>query len=138
MKLKTLQHSITSISHVNSSNKMFCSIHDFTFLMIDKKIKGQVSFESSEKKETFACANFSKICYIACPINRTGKLICLRASLHECDCTGLIDKPKEGGRCKRAKNSLKWQKFCLLHFIYVLQVISSCFWKFQFSGSIGG
>ena len=30
---------------------MFCSIHDFTFLMTDTKIKGQVSFESSEKKE---------------------------------------------------------------------------------------
>ena len=51
MKLKTFQHSITSISHVNNSNKMFCSIHDFTFLMIDKKIKGQVTFESSEKKK---------------------------------------------------------------------------------------
>ena len=30
---------------------MFSSIHDFTFLMTDKKIKGQVSFESSEKKK---------------------------------------------------------------------------------------
>ena len=30
---------------------MFCSIHDFTFLMIDTKTKGQVSFESSEKKK---------------------------------------------------------------------------------------
>ena len=37
--------------HINSSNKMFCSIHNFTFLMTDTKIKGQVSFESSEKKE---------------------------------------------------------------------------------------
>ena len=30
---------------------MFCSILDFTFLMTDAKIKGQVSFESSEKKK---------------------------------------------------------------------------------------
>ena len=31
---------------------MFCSIHDFTFLMTNtKKIKGQVSFESPEKKK---------------------------------------------------------------------------------------
>ena len=30
---------------------MFCSIHDFTFLTRDTKIKGQVSFESSEKKK---------------------------------------------------------------------------------------
>ena len=30
---------------------MFCSIHDFTFLMTDTKIKGQVFFESSEKKK---------------------------------------------------------------------------------------
>ena len=39
------------ILHINSSNKMFCSIYDFTFLMKDTKIKGQVSFESSEKKK---------------------------------------------------------------------------------------
>ena len=39
------------LSYVNSSNKMFCSIHDFTFLMIDTKIKGQVSSESPEKKK---------------------------------------------------------------------------------------
>ena len=30
---------------------MFCSVHDFTFLMIDAKIKGQVSCEFSEKKK---------------------------------------------------------------------------------------
>ena len=60
---KTLQHNIACILHINSSNKIFCSIHDFTFLMTDTNVKGQVSFESSEKKETFACAIFSKICY---------------------------------------------------------------------------
>ena len=60
---------------------MFCLILDFTFLMTDAKIKGQVSFESSEKKETFACVVFSKICYVACAINRAGKLICLCACL---------------------------------------------------------
>ena len=32
---------------------MFCSIHDFTCFMTDTKIKGQVSFESSEKKKVF-------------------------------------------------------------------------------------
>ena len=58
---------------------MFCSIHDFTFLMTDTKIKGQVSFESSERKETFACAIVSKICYVACAINCAGKLISLPA-----------------------------------------------------------
>ena len=30
---------------------MFCSIHDFTFLMTDTRIKEQVSFESGEKKK---------------------------------------------------------------------------------------
>ena len=30
---------------------MFCSIHEFTFLMTDTKIKGQVFFEPSEKKK---------------------------------------------------------------------------------------
>ena len=65
---------------------MFCSIHNFTFLMANTKIKGQVSFE------TFACTIFCKICYVACAINCAGKLICLRACLHECDRMGLIDK----------------------------------------------
>ena len=71
---------------------MFCSVHDFTFLMTDTKSKGQVSFEFSEKKETFACAIFSKICYVASAISCTGKLICLHACLHERDRAGLIDK----------------------------------------------
>ena len=48
---KTLQRNITCILHINSSNKMFSSIHDFAFLMTDTLIKGQVSFESSEKKK---------------------------------------------------------------------------------------
>ena len=48
---KTLQHNVICILHISSSNKMFCSVHDFTFLMADTKIKGQVSFESSEKKK---------------------------------------------------------------------------------------
>ena len=72
---------------------MFCSVHDFTFLMTDTKIKGQVSFEPLEKKK-LACAIFDKICYVACAINRAGKLICMRACLHERDRAGLIDKPE--------------------------------------------
>ena len=35
---KTLQHNITRISHTSNSNRMFCSVHDFTFLMTDTKI----------------------------------------------------------------------------------------------------
>ena len=38
-----MQHNIACILHISSSNKMFCSIHDFTFLMTETKIKGQVS-----------------------------------------------------------------------------------------------
>ena len=37
--------------HINNSNRMFCSIHDFTFHMTDKKKKGQGSFEFSGKKK---------------------------------------------------------------------------------------
>ena len=48
---KTLQYNITWILYINSSNRMFCSIHNFTFLMIDTKIWGQVFFKSSEKKK---------------------------------------------------------------------------------------
>ena len=42
---KTLQYNIKRILHTSGSNKKFCSIHDFTFLMTDTKIKEQVSFE---------------------------------------------------------------------------------------------
>ena len=37
---------------------MFCSVNNFTFLMTDTKIKGHISFESSEKKK-FLPARFS-------------------------------------------------------------------------------
>ena len=47
---KTLQYNITYILHINSSNRMFRSIHDFTFLMTDKNLR-KVSFESPEKKK---------------------------------------------------------------------------------------
>ena len=82
---------------------MFCLIDDFTFLMADTKIKGLkklVSFESSEEKKKLACVIFSKICYVVCAVNCAGKLMWLRACLHECDCAGLIDKPG-GGEGKR-------------------------------------
>ena len=74
---KILQYNITCILHINSSNRMFCSIHDFTFLMKDTNIKEQVSLDSWEKKKLFGCAIFSKMFYVAYAINRTGKLICL-------------------------------------------------------------
>ena len=45
-----MQYNITRILHKSSSNRMFCSIHDFTFLMTDTKIKEHVPFESWEKK----------------------------------------------------------------------------------------
>ena len=72
---------------------MFCSIHDSNFLMTDTEIKEQVSFEWWEKKEVFAGTIFGNICFVACAINRAGKLICLRACLHERDRTVVIDKP---------------------------------------------
>ena len=42
---KTLQYDITRILHINNSNRIFHSIHNFTFLMTDTKIKERVSFE---------------------------------------------------------------------------------------------
>ena len=81
---------------------MFCSIHDFTFLMTDTKIKDK-SLLSLQKKETFAHAIFSKICYVACAINCAGKMIYLRACLHKHDCTGPIGKPDA---CKKSTASL--------------------------------
>ena len=58
--------------------------------MTEQKLKN-VSLLSLEKKETFACTIFGKICHAAYAINRAGQLICLRASLHERCRTGLID-----------------------------------------------
>ena len=49
------------------------------FLWQIKEIKGQVCFESSEKKKLLP-ARFS-VKFVACANNRAGKLICLRARL---------------------------------------------------------
>ena len=67
---------------------------DISLLMTDTKSKKQVSFV--KKKKNFVCAIFGKICYVVCAINRAGKLICLRACLHERNHAGLIDKPGVG------------------------------------------
>ena len=61
---------------------------------------------SLDKKETFACAIFGKICYVACLINRAGQLICLHASLHKSDRAGLIDKPACMDQVKFVEDSL--------------------------------
>ena len=88
---------------------MFCSIYDFTFLMTDTKIKGQVSFESSEKKKLLpARVKFvSKIYYVACTINHAGNLICLHACLQDCNCAHLIDNPEmlQGCLCQQFLSS---------------------------------
>ena len=57
----------------------------YLFLWQTQKLSDE-SLLNLEKKR-------SKICYVACAINHTGKLICLHACLHEHDHTGLIDKP---------------------------------------------
>ena len=69
------------ILHVNSSNRIICSIHDLNFIMADKKNVRASLFWVLRKKETFACTIFSKICYVTCAINRADKLICLCACL---------------------------------------------------------
>ena len=50
---------------------------------------------------------FGNICYIACAINRVGKLICLRACLHERDHAGLTDKPDLSNYKNHAKQKKK-------------------------------
>ena len=60
----------------------------YTFSYDTRKPKSK-SFLSLEKKETFACPILGNICYVACAINCTGKLICLCACLHEHDRAGL-------------------------------------------------
>ena len=80
---------------------MFCSIHDFNFL-IDrhKNLKTSLSWDF-RKKETFACAIFGKIYYVTSAINRAGKLICLRAFLHKRDRAGLTDKSDKSLTCPK-------------------------------------
>ena len=60
--------------------------------MADTKLKNTCLL-SLEKKETSACAIFSKIFYVDYEINRAGQLICLIASQQEHDRAGLTDKP---------------------------------------------
>ena len=64
------------------------------------KIKWHVSFE------TFACAIFGKIAYVAGAINRAGQLNCLLASLPEPDRAGLIDKAES------LKSKVQWNNNC--------------------------
>ena len=99
MKLKTfktLQYNITHILHINSSTIIFCVIHNFTFLMIDTKIKEQVSFESWEKKKLLV-AQFSVKCIVlpAQSIMLANWFVCIPAwtSRDEQDRAGLNDKP---------------------------------------------
>ena len=72
---------------------MFCSIHNFNFLIDRHKILRTSLSEDFRKKETFACVVFGDIYYVACKINHTGKLISLRPCLHKHDHVGLINKP---------------------------------------------
>ena len=70
----------------------FVQFRILLFLWQTQKLKNKF-FWVLREKETFACAIFTKICYVACRINRASKLIYLRACLHEHDRAGLTDKP---------------------------------------------
>ena len=63
------------------------------FLWQTQKLKNKSLLSDEGKKEVFAGTIFGNICCVACAINRAGKLICLRACLHERDRTVVIDKP---------------------------------------------
>ena len=76
---------------------MFCSMHDFTFLMTGKNLR-KVSFESPEKKK-LACKIFGKVSYVACAINHAGKLLSLCGCLHKCNCVGFIKTPTVCQEC---------------------------------------
>ena len=78
------------------------------FLWETQKFKDK-SLLSLEKKKTFAGANFSKICWNACPINCSGKFICLHAYLHEHSHVGLTDKLEETIWAKWPKIAWKTQ-----------------------------
>ena len=88
MKLKTfkaLQGNITGI-------ECFAQFMILLFLWQTQKFKDK-SLLSLQKKGTFACTIFGKICYVPSTINCTDKSICLHACLHQHNCVGLIDKP---------------------------------------------
>ena len=70
---KTLQYNITPILHINTSNNV--SFHSRFYFSYDRH---KNLFWVLREKETFARAIFTNICYVACTINRVGKLIYLR------------------------------------------------------------
>ena len=87
---KTLQYNITYILHINSSNRMFCSIHDFTFVMTNTKICfGQICFESSEIKKLLHAQFLVKFVMLPVWSIAQGNWF---SCLHKCNCVGLIDK----------------------------------------------
>ena len=69
--------------------------------------------ESSEKKETFACAIFVNICYVACMINRAGQLIDQLTSLSIYR-AGLIDKPALKSKVQQNDNCFYQGSYCTL------------------------
>ena len=56
-------------------------------------MKNSLYLAGLRRKETFASTIFGKICFVACTINQSGKLICLHACLPESNRAGLTDKP---------------------------------------------
>ena len=87
------------------TNEMF-SWYTF-FLWQTQKLSNKSLLSLEKKKETFAWAIFSKICYAACAINRAGKLICLHTCMHKHDRAHLIDKPTWKPRPNSDQNYLK-------------------------------
>ena len=80
-----MQYNITCILHINSSNRMFCSIHDFTFLMKDTKIKEQVPLDSWEK-EKLLVVQFLVKCFMLPmqSITLANWFACIPACLYTC------------------------------------------------------
>ena len=70
---KTLQYNITPILYINNSNNVLFHSRFYFSYNRHKNL-----FWVLREKETFACAIFANICYVACAINRVGKLIYLR------------------------------------------------------------
>ena len=70
----------------------FLHLLTFNNIQITEKPLMPVTVCLEEKKKKLLPVIFSKISYVGCTINCTGKLTCLCVCLHEHDDTGLIDK----------------------------------------------
>ena len=111
-----MQYDIACILHINNSNRMFCSIHDFTFLMTDTKIKEQVSLECWDENKYLLAWFLVKFITLPAWSAMLANLICLHTCLYKHDCADVIHSFSITVHFNK--------KFAVIHFCQLFQDIS--------------